>query len=60
VRGPRPKREDGPVLAPRRLPSGRWLNCRHLVRGEAVGFNPLKARQAKGPDFAYTAHWHDN
>lgn len=59
MKGPKPKQEAGPDLTPRRLPSGKFIGCRHLnSRGEPAGFDPRKAARAKDPAFGFVAHWH--
>lgn len=73
MRGPRLRQAPGRDLTPRRLPSGKWVGCRHLtprvefdphlqsgtwVGPSLVGFNADKAERAHDPAVGYTPHYH--
>jgi hypothetical protein len=61
VRGPRLRQAPGRDLTPRRLPSGKFIGCRHLnARGESIGFDARKAAKAHDPAVGYTPHYHDH
>ena len=73
MRAPRLLQAPGRDLTPRQLPSGKWLNCRHLAPKvefepltqsgtwagpSLVGFSPTKAQKAGDPTFGLVAHYH--
>jgi hypothetical protein len=60
MRGPKLRQAPGRDLTPRRLPSGRYLGCRHLVYGKSFGFNADKAEQAHDVGAGFVTHKHDN